>query len=227
MRNDKAFTNWTEYYVSTEKNSAQLMWPCESTIHMMMGIRLGGGYEGKSVVDVGFGNGNNFPFYLSKNLQVSGVEVTEEICELVTGKFSQLEQQLDLRVGKNTHIPFDDNSFDLLVSWNAIHYESNEKDMVRTISEFSRVLKTGGKFIISTTGPQHVILEGSQKVGEHLYRIQRDGEFRSGEVFFCFESESEIRRYFEPGFDDIFVGQELKHLPSTTVDYFLVHGTKK
>ena len=225
MQENNAFKNWTEYYVSMGKKVGQLMWPCESTIHMMMGFLPEGGYDGKSVLDVGFGNGNNFPFYLSKNMHVSGVEVTEGICELVTGKFAQ--QQIDLRVGKNTNIPFDDNSFDLLVSWNAIHYENNEEDMVRAISVFERVLKRGGRFIISTTGPQHCIIEGSEKVGDHLYRINQDGEFRSGEVFFYFESESEIRRYFEPVFDDIFVGKELKQLPKGIVDYFLISGTKK
>ena len=65
------------------------------------------------------------------------------------------------------------------------------------------------------------------KVGEHLYRINRKGQFRSGEAFFYFDSEIVIRRYFEPIFENVFVGRELKNLPSATVVYFLISEKKK
>jgi len=226
MQENKAFENWTKYYRSHGETD-QLMWPSESVIHLMMGFLPQEGYDDKSILDVGFGNGNNFPFYLSKNMKVFGVEVAEEICDLVTQNFAHLGQSVDLRVGTNTNIPFDENSFDLLMSINVIHYENNKEDIIKAISKYASVLKKGARFIISTTGPQHCILEGSKKVGNHLYCINKDGEFRSGEVFFYFDSESEIRRYFEPSFDNIFIGRELKHLPKGTVDYFLISGIKK
>jgi len=132
----------------------------------------------------------------------------------------------ELRTGTNRHLPFQDNEFDLLVSWNVIHYENNEAAIREAVSEYYRVLKLRGRFILSTTGPDHMILRNSETLGGHRYRIGQPDDFRRGQVYFYFDAPNYIRFYFGEKFHDILVGRTRDFLMTQTQDYWIVTGMK-
>jgi ubiquinone/menaquinone biosynthesis C-methylase UbiE len=134
--------------------------------------------------------------------------------------------EADLRVGTNRHIPFAENQFDFLVSWNVLHYEDNEADIQQALVECRRVLKPGGRFFVSTTGPEHKILQDSTTLGSHRYRIGREDDFRQGQVFFYFDAPNYIHHYFSQVFGDIQVGRTHDFLFTETLDWFIVTGVK-
>jgi len=47
-------------------------------------------YIGKSILDLGFGDGRNMPLLADLGFQVNGVEVTESICQHITEKMSMM-----------------------------------------------------------------------------------------------------------------------------------------
>ncbi len=134
--------------------------------------------------------------------------------------------KVSMSVGFNCELPFSDNTFDFLVSWNVIHYENTETNIRRAIKEYRRVIKPGGRFFISTTGPEHMILKDSISLGGHLYEIGRDDDFRKGEVFFYFDSPEYIKHYFSEEFIDVLVGRTHDFLLTDTLDWFIVTGVK-
>jgi SAM-dependent methyltransferase len=225
-----AFDQWTEYYQKMAVKGAELLWPSETLIRLFKGNYipdLQKDYAGRKVIDVGFGNGNNSIFLGSLGLELYGTEVSPEICKEVSGRLQSSGLDSDLRVGTNRDIPFDADTFDFLVSWNVIHYENTEEHMWAAIAEYQRVLKPGGRFFISTTGPEHKILTNSETVGSHLYRIGRDDDFRKGQVFFYFDAPNYIQYYFSEKFDNVLVGRTHDFLMTETLDWYIVTGVKQ
>jgi 2-polyprenyl-3-methyl-5-hydroxy-6-metoxy-1,4-benzoquinol methylase len=117
----------------------ELMWPSETLIRLFKSNYIPGlnkNYQGKKVLDVSFGNGNNLIFLASLGLRLHGTEVHEDICAMVQAKLEKLGYETDLRVGTNRHLPFANDEFDFLVSWNVLHYEDNESAVREAIAEY-------------------------------------------------------------------------------------------
>ncbi|MCX7920743.1 MAG: class I SAM-dependent methyltransferase [Clostridia bacterium] len=225
-----AFNAWADEYKRYQNGQIGYFWPCETLVRMMKGSYIPDSnkdYNGKNVLDMGFGNGNNLMFLGTLGLNVHGAEVHKNICDIVGERLNSVGYQADLRVGTNREIPFDSDYFDYLVSWNVIHYESTEESIREAIKEYHRVLKPGGRFFISTTGPKHRILKGAQYLGHNRYLIGREGDFRKGEIYFYFGSEDNIRYYFGDLFSDVLVGRTNDFLMTESVDYFIITGVKK
>src|SRR5260221_3021881 len=123
---DEAFEKWAAIYARSAADGSEPLWPSEDLIRLLKGSyipNLSRDFDGRSVVEVGFGNGNNLLFLASLGLKLYGTEVHGDICETVRDKLGRLGYEADLRPGTNRQIPFPDDAFDLLISWNVIHYE--------------------------------------------------------------------------------------------------------
>lgn len=223
-----ALAKWRDWYLHNSKD-AGLAWPNETLIRIFKAPYipgLGKDFAGRKLLDVGFGHGNNLVFLASLGLKLYGTEVTEEICKTVGARLAPMGLAPDLRVGFNRKLPFGDDEFDFLVSWNTLHYESTEDAIKASILEYRRVLKPGGRFFISTTGPEHKILKGAKTLGAHRYEIGRDDDFRKGETFFYFDAPNYIHHYFDPVFSDVLVGRTHDFLFTDTLDWYVITGVK-
>ena len=184
-------------------------------------------HKNKKILDVGFGYGNNTLFFCSLNLKVSGVEINKKICKIAENNIKRYGFSPNLKVGKNQKLPFKDNEFDYLVSWNVLHYEGNQTGIEKSIKEYSRVLKKNGRLIISTTGPQHKILKNSKTLGNHQYLLNPPNDFRKGQTHFFFDFKNYINLFFSKHFNKIQIGRIQDHLFTDTLDWWLISGIKK
>ncbi len=229
MSEEERFKLWSSIHKTESEKGTDLVWPSETLVRLFKGNYIPNfdkNYAGKKVIDLGFGNGNNLTFLGTLGLSLYGIEVTKEICEIARKKLESLGYKCDLRVGTNRQIPFGDNEFDYLVSWNVIHYEDNEDKIRQAIKEYHRVLKPGGRFFISTTGPEHLILKNSKTLGAHRYFIGREDDFRKGQVFFYFDTPQSINYYFSEFFRDVLIGRTHDFLITETLDWFIVTGVR-
>lgn len=55
-------------------------------------------------------------------MNISGFEITEEICKGVANRMEQFGINADIRVGRNSNIPFDNNYFDYIVASASLYY---------------------------------------------------------------------------------------------------------
>ena len=225
----KPFQSWVETYRRDACQGTELMWPSETLVRLFKGNYVPGldkDYAGKRVIDIGFGDGNNLMFLGSLGMSLHGTEVHREICQSAQKRLAVSGYNAELQVGTNRQVPFPDGQFDFLVSWNVLHYEENENGIREAITEYHRVLRAGGRLFLSTTGPEHQILRGSETLGSHRYRIGRDDDFRKGRVFFYFDAPNYLDHYLSERFSDVLVGRTHDFLFTETLDLFIATGIK-
>ncbi|SNZ03786.1 Methyltransferase domain-containing protein [Persephonella hydrogeniphila] len=227
MDYERAVKDWTDFY--TKEVDKLKAYPSEELIRIFKGEYVGKlPVKNKKILDIGFGNGENFILYSELGMDIFGVEISDEICQQVYKHFSKYGIDIKLRTGSNTNIPFPDNFFDYIVSWNVIHYEDNEENLKKALNEYRRVLKPEGKLILSTVGEKHGIKKGGHYISKNIFLVQRKDDFRYGEKFFYFENENEIKKYFSIFFKDIKIGRTFQNLfnEDKIIDHFLVFAVK-
>ena len=104
--------------------------------------------RGKAVLDIGCGFGWFEKFCLKEGVtSVKGMELTEN--DLKTAIANVTNERASFHPGSAIEIPFADNSFDTVVSWEVIeHIPRKTEDLM--FREIKRVLKPGGVFYMST-----------------------------------------------------------------------------
>ncbi|WP_299971087.1 class I SAM-dependent methyltransferase [uncultured Roseobacter sp.] len=102
---------------------------------------------GGSVLEVGVGTGLSLQYY-NPDLQVTGIDFSAEMLAKAQRKvdFHQLDQVVALRQMDARTLDFPDNCFDTVAT---MHVLSVVPEPERVMSEISRVLKPGGKVVIT------------------------------------------------------------------------------
>ncbi|QWD44506.1 class I SAM-dependent methyltransferase [Polynucleobacter paneuropaeus] len=103
---------------------------------------------GKKILDIGCGYGWFEIFLLSKSPQeVVGMECSTKDLNTISEHIN--DNRLTLKVGSAILIPYQDNTFDIVTSWEVIeHIPKNSES--KMLTEISRVLKPGGSAYLST-----------------------------------------------------------------------------
>ena len=164
-------------------------------------------YPGKTVLDVGFGDGRNMQLLHNLGMRVCGVEISDEICKLTTSRMARLGIDLVARVGRSRDIPFADASFDYVLACHAIHYVDAGTCFKDNAREILRVLKPGGCFVFSAPKATSYILREARDLGDGHMEIANDPYgVRAGAILKKFDTESDIEATLSPDFEDFAIG---------------------
>src|SRR3990172_1171330 len=79
-------------------------------------------FQGKKVLEIGVGAGTDHVRFARAGALLSGIDLTEEGVEMVKRRLAHEGLQSDLRRADAESLPFDDNTFDLVYSWGALHH---------------------------------------------------------------------------------------------------------
>lgn len=130
-------------------------------------LPLLGDLLGKKILDVGAGTGR-----LTLKLAKAGAEVTAlDVSEEMLKRIKNHELRIKNVVGDAESLPFEDNSFDFVVAaFLIVHL----KDLKRFFDEAYRVLKDGGKLLITNINqkepPEVETKEGVIKIESYYHR---------------------------------------------------------
>jgi SAM-dependent methyltransferase len=164
-------------------------------------------YSGKAVLDLGFGDGRNMPLLHNLGMEVFGVEISQQICDLTKARMNRLSVEVDTRVGRNSSIPFDDRFFDTVLACHACYYVDPGARFGENVAEIARVLKPGGSFIFSAPIGTSYIMRGAIDLGDGHMQIANDPYgVRVGSVLKKFDREPEIEAALTPAFRDFSIG---------------------
>jgi ubiquinone/menaquinone biosynthesis C-methylase UbiE len=103
--------------------------------------------RGKYLLEIGCGMGYDSLEFLKRGVRVIATDLTPNAVE-ITGRHFQIEgvQAEEIRTANALALPFDDNSFDAVWANGVLHATGDTK---RAVQEALRVLKPGGRAIIS------------------------------------------------------------------------------
>jgi SAM-dependent methyltransferase len=164
-------------------------------------------YTGKSVLDLGFGDGRNMPLLHNLGMRVFGVEISSEICGLTEARMRALGVPIATRVGTNQAIPFDDRFFDFVLACHACYYVTPGSQFKDNVAEIARVLKPGGRFVFSVPMAASYLLQGAEDIGDgHMVVAKDPYGVRRGSILKKFDNQTEITMALASLFGDFSIG---------------------
>ena len=164
-------------------------------------------YPGKRILDLGFGDGRNMPLLRNLGMQVFGVEISQHICDLTEARMKRLGVDVETRVGRNNHIPFENKFFDAALACHACYYVDAGSSFSDNVNEIARVLKSEGRFVFSAPMASSYIMRGAEDLGDGHMRIVNDPYgVRNGAILKKFDREQEIEEALSPQFGEFSIG---------------------
>jgi SAM-dependent methyltransferase len=97
---------------------------------------------GRRVLEIGVGMGADFVRWLRAGAVATGVDLTARAVGITSDRVARENLSADVRVADAEHLPFEDDSFDVVYSWGVLHHTP---DVPRALGEAVRVLRPGGE----------------------------------------------------------------------------------
>lgn len=104
-----------------------------------------GEYQGKKVLEVGSGLGNDLSRFASSGADVTGIDLSDKAVELGCLNFQQRGLPGQFHRMDGEHMTLDSDSFDFVYCHTVLQFTTDPKAM---IEEIYRVLKPGGKAVL-------------------------------------------------------------------------------
>ena len=184
------------------------------------------------LLEYGFGCGVNLLYLLESGYEAQAVDSSIEAKKLVESK---LAKRPDLQARVKLHnistdakkLFFADQTFDFIVCVSVLSLLGSQAAVESMLSEFSRILKPGGKIIVDINGPQSDFARESERLGNDVY-VHR-GFSQKEEPFECYcppdaQTFAElVKKYFV--IDD--VGYSSHKYFHSEIEEFIVCAHKK
>lgn len=152
--------------------------------------------KGKSVLDLGCGDGYDLAQMQSRGAVIFGIDASEEMVKLA----QQKNPEGMIKVGYFDQIPFPDQSFDVVVSKWAFQSSDHIEPIYR---EIIRVLKPGGQLIYLSSHPIRQFIEKKRKGKDYFKKEIVESVFFDGQVSVV-EPSHTMNEYLSPKFFDYF-----------------------
>jgi ubiquinone/menaquinone biosynthesis C-methylase UbiE len=161
-------------------------------------IRLAGDVEGLEVLDAGCGSGPLMEAMRSKGATVSGFDLSSAMVELAR---QRLGEDAAVRVANlGAALPYPDDAFDVVVASLSLHYV---EDWVSALAELRRVLRPGGRLIVSIIHPTVYAIVYPEADYFALTQYSEDYDFGEGKVWMTYwhrPLQDVINSFIDAGF---------------------------
>ncbi len=104
-------------------------------------------WQGIKVLDIGCGGGLSCEFLAKRGANVSGIDLSSNSIKVAQEHAKNANLQIDYRCGVAEDIPYDTNTFDVVVCFDVLEHVT---DWEKVISEAYRVLNKNGLFLFDT-----------------------------------------------------------------------------
>ena len=110
--------------------------------------------NGESVLEVAVGTGNVFEqiVCMNSNGRNEGIDLSPEMLTRAKERLKKYHSDYSLKVADAYSLPYPDGTFDLVIN-NYMFDLLPEEDFSRVLLEFKRVLKPGGRMVITSMTP--------------------------------------------------------------------------
>lgn len=153
--------------------------------------------ESQTVLEIGFGAGNNLWFLADAGFKTYGLEISETAVKIAHQRLKDLSLQADLRVGDLSALPYNNDSFDFILDRAALTQNPIE-DICTAVEEIKRVLRPGGLFCsFDLFGMNHPDRKFGSEIGPNCFDHFSQGTFKNVGLT-SFFTEEDLRTIFRP-----------------------------
>lgn len=180
------------------------------------------------LLDLACGDGLDLVYYKSLGAEVHGLDASEELIKIAQERLPGE----DLRVGLFEQIPFENNTFDVVLSKYAIQTST---DMNPVFKEIHRILKPGGAVMYLVTHPFRQYFEKKDAKGDYFEQKVVDSNILNNSITVK-EPSHTLNEYLNAEFlknFDITFYQEYWDAAAEQIDgkkypgYFILKATKR
>lgn len=100
------------------------------------------------ILEVGCGNCRNLLYFSYNDFDCYGIDFSRNMLSMAEKYCRKHDLNVKLKHGMATEIPFQERSFDYVIVMSMLHH-LNEEDRTKALQEVKRVLKSGGKAVIT------------------------------------------------------------------------------
>ena len=171
--------------------------------------------KGKRVLDIASGEGYGSNILSKVANHVTGVDISDEAVKHANQKYAS-ESKLTYKVGSASKIPLDDDSVDVVTSFETLEHTTEHEEF---LTEIKRVLVPGGLLIMSTPdtvpykvrepiNPYHVKELTTQEFEQLIQRYFTNSEFYSqrcliGSFITSFKSQEASFKSYSGGYAEV------------------------
>jgi SAM-dependent methyltransferase len=193
------------------KRNGNRVYPTEFVVRVFLATYPGLNFPklkaGDRVLDVAFGDGRNTSFLCDQGFQVSGIEITQRIVDRTSERLQALGHNPDLRVGRNSSIPFDGEYFDSVLACHCCYYCDEGETFIDNMMEYARIIKRGGWLVASIADVKSYIFDSETLLTDGSFRIAKDPyQNRLGYRLHGFDSRAEIETILSKWFTNFSFG---------------------
>jgi ubiquinone/menaquinone biosynthesis C-methylase UbiE len=173
-----------------------------------------------NILEIGCGTASNLWFAAREGFQVAGIDGSSSAIEYGKKRFAEEGLIGDLKVGDFTQLPFDNNSFDLVIDRGSLTC-CGFSAAQQTVREIHRVLEERGKFLCNPYSDRHSSYRSGKTIGDGKKNDISEGTLQgTGQI--CFYGKRDVEDLFSQGWNLL----SIQHLELTEQiePKYLVHA---
>ncbi|MHC4173290.1 MAG: methyltransferase domain-containing protein [Planctomycetota bacterium] len=176
---ESIYQNWTKFYFNSgyceywKKRTSQDNKEVDKTAteskfrlffnHAIKEVESGA----RKILDLGCGFGRFFPMFLENGLDIYGIDISQD---MINKAFHAYRNKVkELKVGQLESIEYQDNFFDVVITWAVFDATRQEK----VIREILRTLKTGGVAVVTGKNDNYFADDEQAIIAEEMARRKR------------------------------------------------------
>jgi ubiquinone/menaquinone biosynthesis C-methylase UbiE len=185
-------------------------------------------YPGARLLDMGFGDGRNWPLLHNSGFKIHGVEITDDIVALGRERARGLGIEAQLARGRNTEIPFERAYFEYILACHSCYYVDAGTTFDQALGEYARVLEPGGFLIASLPEATGQICQNAIDRGNGHFEITQDPwNLRNGYIFRVFSTKDEVRGALSKWFDCLAIGLCKDEFFGVLISFYIVVARRR
>lgn len=156
--------------------------PAENFIRSVKLEKIGPKSGKSTALDFGSGDGRHTDYMLKLGYRVTATDVSMEAVRATKYRVKSSRKADIIYMEPDAAIPSPDDTFDLIVSWETMHWLGSKEIFLYYIEEFLRTIRDNGYLVITMPTETHYLKSISEEVGESRYLC--DASERKGAILY-------------------------------------------